>query len=323
MIYLATNFDDGKFLLRGLALYKSLQDTSGDFILYNLCMDDEIYNNLSKLNLPKLKLIRISDIEDVDLLRVKKERNIREYSTTCKSAFVLYLIETYKYINTIAWVDADLYFFQSIQEAFDEMGDSSVALTEHNFSPNLKGQEITNCLYNTGFIIFRNDMIGIKVLRWWKDRCIEWCFDRYENGKFGEQLYLQDWPKRFENVRVIERLGINLAYWNIERFRVNKKNSEIVITDKESGNKNGLVFYHYSGTEIYKVFGRAKIVYKRRHIHPLVKKLIYNPYSKGLTWALKIAETIPHGDLKIKSGIFKYTFMTLYKKLLSYKHYFD
>ena len=33
---------------------------------------------------------------------------------------------------------------------------------------------------------------GLKALKWWRDRCLEWCYARIEDGKFGDQFYIED-----------------------------------------------------------------------------------------------------------------------------------
>jgi hypothetical protein len=60
---------------------------------------------------------------------------------------------------------------------------------------------------------------GESVRKWWEERCIEWCFARHEDGKFGDQKYLDDWPIRFEDfVHVLEDKELIQAPWNATRF---------------------------------------------------------------------------------------------------------
>ena len=76
------------------------------------------------------------------------------------------------------------------------------------------------------------------VLRWWQERCVEWCFARHEEGKFGDQKYLDDWPSRFPGkVHVLAQKNKTLAPWNIAWFHKRA---------------NGLdpVFFHFHGFRI-------------------------------------------------------------------------
>ena len=61
------------------------------------------------------------------------------------------------------------------------------------------------------------DDVGKKCLHEWMQQCLEWCFDRYEDGKFADQKYLDSWPEKFKNHLVISKnLGVGIAPWNIQ-----------------------------------------------------------------------------------------------------------
>lgn len=56
-------------------------------------------------------------------------------------------------------------------------------------------------------------------MRWWQERCLEWCFARVEDGKFGDQKYLDCWPNIFaDEVHIVKQTEKTLAPWNVRFF---------------------------------------------------------------------------------------------------------
>ncbi len=70
-------------------------------------------------------------------------------------------------------------------------------ITPHRYAARWKRYEALSGIYNVQFVTFRDDAQGSETLRWWRDRCLEWCYFRAEDGKLGDQKYLDDWPERF------------------------------------------------------------------------------------------------------------------------------
>ena len=70
----------------------------------------------------------------------------------------------------------------------DALNDRSVLIVEHRF-PQGQGDPASYGTYNVGILGFRNDAAGRACLQWWRERCLEWCYDRVEAGKYADQKY--------------------------------------------------------------------------------------------------------------------------------------
>jgi hypothetical protein len=94
------------------------------------------------------------------------------------------------------------------------VGEASIAITEHRYPAHL-AHHLRCGQFNVGLLCFRNDETGRDCLDWWRDRCLEWCHDRVEDGKYADQRYLDEWPARYgAALRVLSHAGVNLAPWN-------------------------------------------------------------------------------------------------------------
>ncbi len=242
---------DSFYLTRGLAMYQSLENTCDNFHLYIFAFDDKSFDILNKLNLKKATIISLKDFESDKLLAVKSSRTRAEYCWTCTSSTILYVIEKYN-VSSCTYVDADLYFYKNPKLLFDEMGDKSILITEHRYPPKFN-RSASSGIYCVQFITFVNDKNGMEALRWWRDACIEWCYNRYEDGKFGDQKYLDDWTTRFNGVHVLKHLGGGLALWNIEQYSLIERNgNKIIFNNNVDNTKFEAVFFHFHHMRFFK-----------------------------------------------------------------------
>jgi len=268
---------DKNYLTRGLALYDSLLKFCPDFKIWMLCMDSESYEMLKKLNLDKIIPLKLEEIEDEELLSVKNTRTPIEYCWMMSSSLPLYILEKIG-VDMITYLDADLYFFQPLTAIYDEFANNSIMIIPHWFPEKNKSQEKIGGIYNVGMLIFRNDKNGLECLKWWKEKCIEWCYARYEDGKLGDQMYLDVCPEKFKGVCILQNRGANVASWNIEGYSFFKKQGELWLKVINSGKEFPLIFYHYHGLKFFLNF------FKKIKPYPItvLQKEIYKKYIEGL-----------------------------------------
>jgi hypothetical protein len=237
---------DATYLPRALALYRSLERWGGDFVLHAVCMDDESRRLLEALALPRVRLAGIADVEerDPELVAVRPSRSVREYFWTATPAVCRFVLGRTPEIDVLTYLDADLCFSSSPEPLFAELGAGSVLIVPHR-SPD-EGTRVTG-IYNVGWVSFRNDAHGNAALAWWRERCLEWCHDRIEPGRFGDQKYLDDWPERFPGVRVCADPAAGVAPWNDESHALTVDGDGRVRVDGTP-----LIFYHHAGLRPYR-----------------------------------------------------------------------
>jgi len=242
---------DASYLIRGLTMYNSLKKVTPDFHLYVFTFDQESHSFLLKEHLENMTVIGLEDFESEELLEIKKGRSKAEYCWTCTPSVISYCLDVYE-LNDCTYIDADLYFFSNPIELIDEMNSygKSVLISEHRYTP-LYNQALTSGIYCVQFMTFKNNIEGRIVLNWWRERCNEWCFSRYEDGKFGDQKYLDDWPERFSCVHVLNHLGGGVAPWNVQQYSFFIENNKIIGRDKKTRETFPLIFYHFHSVKFY------------------------------------------------------------------------
>ena len=270
---------DHHYLSRGLALYESLMKYDKEFMIYILAMDDEAFKKLKALNLPRVTVISMGEFEDDELREVKSKRSAGEYCWTCKSAIVLYVLQNYK-VDTCIYIDSDIYFFGNPQILLNELGSNSVLITRHNYYYDREKQEKENGIYCVQFMPFKNSVNGIAILKDWKMKCINWCYNRHEQGLYGDQKYLDTWLEDYTGVCELEHKGA-VGPWNVMAFDVLKEKECIYIREKVTGRIYPLIFYHFSQLEWFD----KDVIHldtNYREIDKDAVKFIYGDYVKKL-----------------------------------------
>lgn len=255
---------DSLFLPQGLALHGSMERHAGPFTLWVLCMDSQAHEALQRLDLPNVRLIALADAETPELLHVKPSRSRGEYCWTMTSSTPKLVFDRDASARRVTYLDADLWFRQSpeaIFEQFDRSG-KSVLITEHAYPPEFD-QSKDSGRFCVQFITFARDR-GEPVRRWWADRCIEWCYARTEDGKFGDQMYLDDWPVRFaELVHVLANPEWVQGPWNTTRSA-----------------PGAAIAFHFHGLRLMRQ--GVVLLTESYPIYAGTKDVLYDPYLKDL-----------------------------------------
>ena len=227
---------DSTYLTRALAMYESLKRCCPSFHLYVFALDDLVKVYFSDCQFEDITVISEGDFQSPRLVEAKKHRNKAEYCWTCTPVALEYAIDQFQLDHCI-YLDADLYFFGDPTSIAMKLEENSILITPHNYLP--RYDYSADCgIYCVQFIGFKNDEYGRRALGWWRDACLDWCYARVEDGKFGDQKYLDDWPTRFQGVCVIKSSGMGVAPWNVSGFG-------------GVGAISDFCFYHFHGIEFF------------------------------------------------------------------------
>lgn len=211
---------DKNYAILGLALYGSLKRHAGEFCLWVVCMDSDTERLLSFLELPNLNIIGLRQLETFELLKIKPERTGGEYCWTMTPFSINGVLKNNPQVKRVTYLDSDVFFFKDPRILLSELENigKHVLITEHAYDPIYDQSELCG-RFCVQFVTIANSHEGRNVCDWWENRCLEWCFNRMEDGKFGDQKYLDVWPKIFNNdVHVLSAVEETLAPWNVKRF---------------------------------------------------------------------------------------------------------
>jgi len=282
-----TLFDQG-FLSRGIALIRSLERHFPSFRIHVLCLDPEVERVLSAMADPRVCPVALSELESARpaLLEAKAQRTRREYCWTLTAPGMEHFLRT-RGLSHLIYLDADIWFVNpDSQTLARELEGCSVYITPHHYARQYDQSE-KGGIYCVQFVFIRNDEQGRKILENWAHQCIEWCFDRQEPGRFGDQKYLDAWPSLSPAVRVSADPGLGLAPWSAVRFEVESQvDSGPVIRDAASGRMHRISFFHFHGL---KVRGRRAILSNGYHLSQDLVSSVYFPYLEEL---FRISESV-------------------------------
>lgn len=285
MVYFTTFFDKN-YLSRGIVLYESLKANCLDFRLHVLCLDEETFNyfQTNRDIYPDIISVKLQELEDADpdLRQAKSNRSKIEYYFTLSPCLPLYILKKFGLLH-ICSLDADIMFFSSVDPIFDLLKNFSIIITPHKFSKELlEDRRDRYGKFNVSFQIFKNDVIGLSCLEDWRSKCINWCYDIYDEtdgGRFADQKYLDTWHRDYPGqVHSLEESSNGLAVWNIDNYEFSL-HDRLVCADGTP-----VIFFHFHNFKILKdnIALNGFDEYKVRKDSPVINQHIYLAYWEHL-----------------------------------------
>ena len=249
---------DSNYIHKGIALYLSLRGTGVEFTLYVMAMDRECKSRLDSAGFGDVVVECIDDIEDDALEIARRNRSRAEFCWTCGSYVTHYFLEKYA-PEDMTYLDSDLMFFSSPSVIMDELRQAGASV---GLSPHFNGDD-TFGRYCVQYVYFKNDCNGAAILEWWRDECLKWCYSKLEDGKYGDQKYLENFSSIAPGVHDIGNRGCGVAYWNMYDY------------DWDS---SPVVFFHYSGVNVMIEEG-VLVLEHTFYLPQKIKELCIVPYS--------------------------------------------
>ena len=164
-------------------------------------------------------------------------------------------------VNSIIYLDADIYLFSPLTSILKLLGDtqsnlSSIILTPHIIGVNEFKDEVSKNIsfltygtFNAGFFAIKKNKEGKNFVQWWKRMLKDYCVINHNRGLYCDQTWLNLVPIIFkESLCILQDIGYNVAYWNIDYERTiscNNKGKYII------NNNSELVFFHFARFRYY------------------------------------------------------------------------
>jgi len=281
---------DINYLYKGLTLFESLIDNSDNFVLHYLCIDDLTYDKIKKNESPNLVAHHIDELlKNNDFLFQLKSSDYQYFCWSLASFFSNHLIELG--LDSIMYIDSDIYFHRNIDEIYNEIGNNEVGIFRHRqfdlSTPKIEGW------FNVGVVYFKNGKIGSHICKWWSDAVLH---KKYPHlSTCGDQKYLDEFLNMCPDdyIFIDGNIGHGAPWqWQLYDFSDYKNNGNIIW----NGKKQKLVFTHFSQfecTQSYYIASKMHQIYTPTNMYldvPELKSIYDEYYNKLKNIMLKYTE---------------------------------
>jgi len=266
---------DQHYLPKGLAMLRSLLRHNPDSEIYVVCCDDRTMDVVMDEDRNHVVPISLAVVEKYDkaLAVSKTNRTWVEYLWTLTPTVMLWAIDNIcSMLAPIAYVDADLYFFASLDPLYTEVGNAVAAVIPHRWTPRHAVRLKPNGIYNVSWTYAQNSFAAMRFLTEWRNLCIDWCYSSGEHG-VGEQGHLDQLVPKYK-IHEVKHLGANLAPWSQEQYQYWKEGNNLIIDNYQ------LLFYHFHE---FKHLENGTVIQRTGYsLNEAVVSHIYLPYENEI-----------------------------------------
>ena len=307
---------------RGLALIESLRKLGDKSEINVIALDDKTFQSLNKIFLYNCKIHPLESIYSSypEITSSMQGRSKIEIYFTLTPFFIDYIFRSMPDNDCLIYLDADLYFFEKPNfELFSSH--SSIFIIPHILNLKHRFKFFKFGIFNVGCIGFKKDSTSNSAILWWRDSCLNWCYDRVEKDRFADQKYLDFFPILFEGVNILQNPGLNVAPWNLKYSNIKFEQGSFWVDVSHK-----LIFYHFHGLKIFKFFYLSNLyLYSKTLLSKDIRYLYSNYIETMRQIEYNFAEYLPNRVYQFsrQKGKFKLfnnfllnliTFNALYKK---------
>ena len=274
------------YLAQALTLKESCLKHNQDIDFYIFLADRADDENLPD----SLELLDSSWIPNWEQMAFKY--NVIEFSTSIKP-FCFNKLFGQGY-DKVIYLDPDIYVVNSLSDIYDFLNEKSIVLSPHycnieeNYTGSVPEEELLFVgIYNLGFGAIKNDIVGNKIVRWWKNRLENKCYADKIDALHVDQRWMDFVPGFFpDDTYITHHSGINPAIWNLHERELLIEKDRYYIKDIVKKEVFPLLFFHFSGFDPFN-----EVVLNRRHPKynttvfpsyiPLIKEYVAAEYRNG------------------------------------------
>lgn len=231
------------------ALGSSVRATNSDCDFLVLVLDATSRKlKESALEASGTKFFGSDEIADTRFHDACRYFNAFELVCAAKSFFLNHALFALGY-RFAAYLDADIWCYNSLAPIWRALEASSLAVTPHTNSPYpIDGEMpddremVTHGFVNGGFLAVKATEEVRQAMEWLMDKVVHFGFFEPSIQLIADQTWMSCLPWFFQRqVVVVRHDGMNVAYWNLHERRLQRLDENLW------SNRDELVFFHFSG----------------------------------------------------------------------------